>query len=242
MSDTLRVNEIFGPTIQGEGASAGKPVVFLRLAGCNLACSWCDTPYTWNWKGSLFAHPDKFDPKDEMQFMTTDEVYDELVRIGSGVKALVISGGEPLLQQDKLIPLLGRLRMDNWHVEVETNGTVIPSSNFLRLITQINCSPKLSSSGIDNTLEKRFNSDALTVLSYFRYTHFKFVVTSDEDLKEILEMVKQFGMRSVYLMPEGRTKDEQEARQSQVAALCSQYNFKLSARLHILLWGTKRGV
>ena len=140
----IKVNEIFGPTIQGEGRTVGKPVKFLRTAGCNLACVWCDTPYTWNWQGTDFEHPEKFDREKEIHDMSVDEIKTQLDQIGKDVKALVISGGEPMLQQNKLVPLLHLLKNDGYWVEIETNGTRAPSDEFLSLIDQINCSPKLT--------------------------------------------------------------------------------------------------
>jgi len=155
----LAVSEIFGPTIQGEGKTAGKPVVFLRLAGCNLACVWCDTPYTWNWIGTKFQHALKFNPKEQVKTLQMSDVLHQILEIGSQVKALVISGGEPLLQQQQLIPLLEALKAQGWWIEVETNGTIVPQSSFLALVDQVNCSPKLSNSGTDND-NKRIVSKA----------------------------------------------------------------------------------
>ena len=146
----IKVNEIFGPTIQGEGASAGRPVMFLRTSFCNLRCVWCDTPYTWNWKGTDYEHPDKFDPKKEVHDMTADEIVQQIQLNGKDIKALVISGGEPMLQQSKLIDVLRPLKQDGYWVEIETNGTIAPTQEFSDLIDQINCSPKLASSGADN--------------------------------------------------------------------------------------------
>src|SRR5271170_594917 len=100
----LKVNEIYGPVQQGEGKSSGLDVLFLRLSGCNLACSWCDTPYTWNWVGTKFVHPEKYDPMKEISFMDTNEVKVELDKLNT--KAVVISGGEPMLQQKPLLPLI----------------------------------------------------------------------------------------------------------------------------------------
>lgn len=231
----MKINEIFGPTIQGEGKSAGKEVMFIRTAGCNLACIWCDTPYTWNWLNTKFEHPDKYDPKKEVHEMSSDEIIAQLK-----CKALVISGGEPMLQQKALIDLFNKLK-DYW-IEIETNGTVIPMSEFFNLINQINCSPKLSNAGKDNPEEKRIKEEALKALADNPKTTFKFVVASDEDIPEILALINRFQMKNIYLMPLGKTKEEQELRQAQVETLCKQYGFNFSPRLHVLMWGNKRGV
>ena len=87
----MQVNEIF-KSIQGEGPNFGKPAIFLRTAQCNLKCTWCDTKYTWDWKN--------YDFSKEVKEMTIDEVKDAITELE--IKHLVITGGEPLLQQDDL--------------------------------------------------------------------------------------------------------------------------------------------
>lgn len=238
----LLVNEIFGPTIQGEGKSSGKEVVFLRLSGCNLACVWCDTPYTWNWKSTKFAHPEKYDKKLEAHRMTVDQVCTSLKRQAPTVKSVVISGGEPFLQQRELVQVMKVLKQEGYWFEVETNGTIAPTEEFLELIDQINCSPKLANSGPDNPLKKRQVPGPLQALSQCEKTSFKFVATNDQDIPEILDLVSRYQMQDVYLMPEGRTKPEQEARQDSIAKLSAEYGFKFSPRLHVLKWGAKRAV
>src|SRR5687768_9454687 len=96
----LVVSEVFGPTWQGEGPSLGRRAGFVRLGRCNLACSWCDTPYTWDW--------DRFDPAVELTRMSVDAIADRIASME--VPLVVITGGEPLLQQSHLAPLLRRLR------------------------------------------------------------------------------------------------------------------------------------
>jgi 7-carboxy-7-deazaguanine synthase len=239
----ILVNEIYGPVPQGEGKSAGKPVMFLRLSGCNLACIWCDTPYTWNWIGTKFEHPDKYDQKVEAHRMLVEDVKKELTKEGHATN-LCISGGEPLLQQKQLIPLLKQLRQDNWWIEVETNGTIKPMPEFNDLINQYNCSPKLANAGNDNPQSKRWKFDALVPINVSGKASFKFVIQSDEDLSEMQLMMKIADIRpkSIWLMPEGKTKEEQEMRQEQVEALAKKYGYNFSPRLHILAFGNKRAV
>jgi 7-cyano-7-deazaguanosine (preQ0) biosynthesis protein QueE len=236
------INEIYGPILQGEGKSAGKKMMFVRLSGCNLACVWCDTPYTWNWIGTKFAHPDKFNPKKESHPMESDEILEKLQQLSIDTKAIILSGGEPTLQQKNLIPLLKLLKENNYWIEVETNGTNVLSDEFISLVDQINCSPKLSNSGIDNPLSKREIPVALEKLALQDKTIFKFVVITEDDLNEILMMIKKYNMKNIYLMPEGRTKEEQLDRQNRVEKICQQRGFNFSPRLHILEFGNKRGV
>src|SRR4051794_4076555 len=89
---SLVVSEVFGPTFQGEGRSLGRRCGFVRLGRCNLACTWCDTPYTWDW--------DRFDPAVELQRRTVTEIVSALEAMA--IDMVVITGGEPLLQQSHL--------------------------------------------------------------------------------------------------------------------------------------------
>lgn len=235
----LLVNEIF-PACQGEGKSSGARVSFLRLSGCSLFCSWCDTPYTWNWIGTPFRHPEKFDKSKESHEYSVEEIkakLDDLL-----VRRVVLSGGEPLLQQDKLIPLLKALKSDDYTIEVETNGTIKPSSEFLELIDQINCSPKTSNSGADNRQSMRERPEALKGLSASPKTSFKFVVDSEDDLVEILDLIKKYDMKEVYFMPQGRTRVEQLKNQDRVKEMALKHSFHFSPRLHVLEFDNKRGV
>jgi 7-carboxy-7-deazaguanine synthase len=241
------VNEIFGPTIQGEGPSAGMPCMFLRTSYCQLSCSFCDTPYTWNWIGTKFSHPDKYDKEKEVHKMTADEVLTRLgeistpaMRVLPPVRALVISGGEPMLQQRRLMPVVSMLVLAGWWIEIETNGTVEPISAFTAMLDQINCSPKLSNSG--DPLERRIKDKPLQALAADARTIFKFVVGSESDVDEVVQLVKRFSMKNVWLMPQARTKEELEQAYPQVALWGKQLGFNVSSRQHIAKWGTQRGV
>jgi len=238
----LKVNEIFGPTIQGEGRTAGKEVVFLRLAGCNLHCVWCDTPYTWNWIGSKWSHPDKFDPKDEIHEMSTCEVVEQLAKIGTTIASVVISGGEPLIQQKQLEILLVALHNRNWWIEIETNGTIPPNKVVRQYVNQFNVSPKLSNSGDKKQL--RFRPQAMSVFAQMEKATFKFVIGSTEDVSEVMEYVKEFGLPNerVYLMPLGKTPDELKITMNLTEQLCNRFGFIFSDRLHVHKFGGVRGV
>ena len=231
----LNVNEIFGPTVQGEGKSAGMPCAFMRLAFCNLHCIWCDTPHTWNWKGTKWLHLDKFDLKQEVHQMTDEQIIEKLEQIGE--KTLIISGGEPLLQHKQLISLCEKLK--GFWIEIETNGTIFPDEKLISLVNQINCSPKLANSG---DLEKLRRKPALKKLAQCPKVNFKFVITSDEDIVEVIELTSTYQMKEVRLMPEARTKDELISRSLSVKKLCEKYNFIFCTRLSIMMAGTTRGV
>src|SRR5205807_1713343 len=135
---TLIVSEVFGPTFQGEGPSAGRRAGFVRLGRCNLDCAWCDTPYTWDWS--------RFDPAEELHEI---DVVDLVGRLDAmAVDFVVVTGGEPLLQQRRLVPLLLALNERGWRVEVETSGTLAPTDEVVGLVDQFNVSPKLANSGV----------------------------------------------------------------------------------------------
>lgn len=234
----ISVNEIFGPTVQGEGKSAGRPVAFLRLATCNLHCIWCDTPHTWNWEGTPFAHPEKFKKEEELHKMAHDDIFVELLK--TQMNSLVISGGEPFLQQKQLMPLLKLLRSMNWWVEVETNGTVPPRPEFVELVNQINCSPKLANSLDVSKL--RIRPLALEALAACSKVNFKFVIASADDLDEVLQLVDRYKFREVRLMPECRTKEELLEKEAWLQAISKEKGFIYCTRLSIMMSGSKRGV
>lgn len=234
----IQVNEIFGPTVQGEGKSAGKPCAFLRLANCNLHCIWCDTPHTWNWVGTPYAHPDKYIRSVEVHKMDDTEVLRKLESIG--VKFLVVSGGEPFLQQKQLLALFRLLKLKGWWIEVETNGTLVPHDLFLAEVDQVNCSPKLANALDPVRLRRR--PEALKALAQNPKVNFKFVIEQEADLAEVLELCDTYKFREVRLMPECRTKEELLEKESWLNPICWDKGFIYCTRLSILMSGTKRGV
>src|SRR5207249_1028716 len=118
------------------------------LGRCNLACTWCDTPYTWDWG--------RYDPAVELKRRTVTEIVTELDHMD--IEMVVITGGEPLLQQRYLPPLLDVVRQRGWRVEVETAGTLTPT-DALVAVDQFNVSPKLANSG--NDVDRRYHPDVL---------------------------------------------------------------------------------
>lgn len=233
MNDVLAVNEIFGPTFQGEGRNIGQPVMFLRLAGCNLKCVWCDTPYAWDWQG---VNGTKYDPRVEMRRMDIDSVCVALT--SSPVRHLVISGGEPMLQQKALSVLTRRLHATGWYTEIETAGTIAPEST--ELVKQFNVSIKLASSG--NAWAKRFNPVAVHRLAASGRAVFKFVATDLNDFDEIDTLVHDWHLTNVYIMPEGRTSAALAEHMTVIADAAIARGYNVTPRLHIDLYGPRRGV
>lgn len=232
---TLAVAEMFGPTFQGEGPSIGRRCSFLRLSGCNLRCQWCDTPYTWDWRG-LTGHA--YRPGEETQVLDVKAVLNWIA--AQGTDMLVVTGGEPLLQQRALTPLLHECSNLGLRIEVETAGTILPLDAITHDVSQFNVSPKLANSG--NQLGKRFRSAALDRLQGTGKAVWKFVVTDLSDLEEVDELVAQHHLFPIYVMPEGTDPQTVLARSRELAAPILARGWNLTSRLHILLYGNRRGV
>jgi 7-carboxy-7-deazaguanine synthase len=232
----LAVSEMFGPTIQGEGSSIGAPAVFLRLSGCNLACVWCDTPYTWDWK--------RFDPSKEVTLYPIADTARDLWVLRQAINGdalLVITGGEPLLQTKNLEHFfeLGFPQFDS--VEVETAGTILPSDDLLDYVDQFNVSPKLTHSG--NPEDKRINPEALRAFAGLRNRAiFKFVVQSLSDLDEVDQLVDSYQLERVFVMAEGTDPKRLLVTEENILSACIRRGYRISPRLHIDLFGNRRGV
>jgi len=230
--------EIFA-SIQGEGPSSGKPCAFVRLSRCNLACQWCDTPYTWHFTGDERPHRgDETFERAENQIVL-DEA-DVAARIAAlGQDRLVITGGEPLLQAPALARMLSHLpRMT---IEVETNGSVRPHPALDALVDQYNVSPKLSHSG--NPAELALPPERLAEWAANSRAFLKFVVASPADAEEAVALADfhRVPRERVMLMAEGTTPETLDAREEWLAPLCATLGLTLSKRLHIYLFGDTRG-
>lgn len=234
----LKVSERFY-SIQGEGKSAGVPAYFLRLKSCNLLCggigtdkdgrlhdgaTWrCDTIEVWL-KGFEEDHHQVVD--DYLEF--TDST------------RLVITGGEPLLQQRAIIKML-ELIPTRRLIEIETNGTVMPDP-FLWGRVQWNVSPKLSNSGM--SLEKRVHPKVLNRLAGFD-SQFKFVISNEEDLNEVFQTyIHACGLpkKHCWLMPAAETREQLNEVAPKVIEMAKRHGLNFSNRLHIQIWDKKTGV
>jgi organic radical activating enzyme len=221
----LVVSEVFGPTVQGEGPSLGRRAGFVRLGRCNLACSWCDTPYTWDWS--------RFDPAVELSRVDVAGVIAAVEAMD--VPMVVVTGGEPLLQQTALLGLFEAMA-GRWRIEIETAGTIAPKPELVALVDQFNVSPKLANSG--NALAQRLRPDVLRAFMDTGQAVFKFVVAGVDDLDE----VAGFGVGPVWIMPEGTSAAVLHERLAALADAVIERGWNLTTRLHVELWGDKRGV
>jgi organic radical activating enzyme len=220
-------------TEQGEGRTAGEPAVFFRLHHCNLSCAWCDTPYTWKMS-------------EERERWSMDEAVRKICEEWEkgGVKnkppRLVITGGEPLLQQSAILELLKRSEFKDWKIEIETNGTITPSKEF-HMDTQFNCSPKLENSGLAKI--RRLNPEALFELAK-RNTYFKFVVKNEADIDEILKSYEPYifsvQKNRIFVSPEGITADALDGVIAKIIWRAAKEGYHLGDRLQIRKHGNRR--
>jgi len=230
--------EIFA-SLQGEGPSAGMPVAFLRLSRCNLACTWCDTAYTWHFDGDNRPHRggETYDRKANQLELDVTEVAERILALGQ--KRLVITGGEPLLQAGRLAELLELL--PDISVEIETNGTVAAPARLDIRVDQYNVSPKLAHSG--NPADLALIPERLDAYATDRRAFFKFVIAQPADLDEVLALHARYRFRPghVFMMAEGTDSETLRSRESWLSELCLEHGFRMSDRLHIHLYGDSRG-
>lgn len=231
----LAISEVFGPTVQGEGPSLGRRAAFVRTARCNLSCRWCDTPFTWDWRG-LLGTP--YDPSVEVKQRTVADV--AALVLAMGVPLVVLTGGEPLLQQTGLAKLASLLAAEGLEVEVETNGTR-PIAPDLAQLVRVNVSPKLAHSG--DPADRRIVPQALRQLAGLPGTAFKFVVRHPDDLVEVAELVALAGAdpTQVWVMAEGIDPALVQTRTAELADAVVAAGWNLTTRLHVLTWGNQRG-
>ena len=237
-ADLMPVSEIFGPTVQGEGRSLGVPAIFVRLGGCNLACDWCDTPYTWDWT--------RFEAKKEIRMLTQQQVTRHVLdlRGDAAVSLVVITGGEPMLQQKRLPDVLNVLSAYGFRVEIETAGTIAPAG-FSMFGAHYTVSPKLAHSG--NPREKAIRPHVLRDFALMGdKVTFKFVVKEPSDFEEVDDLMGEGPLfdvphSRVYIMPEGTDPKELAQRTREILPEVYKRGYRLTPRLHVSLWGDARG-
>lgn len=247
----IAVSEYFY-SLQGEGRTTGIPAIFLRLTGCNLMCggkgvekdgimrdgaTWiCDTIEVWM-KGTTLSFPDLVDKLNK----TTNFVQ----RLKTGVH-LVITGGEPLLQQERILAFLEYLER-NYQlrptIEIETNATILPLPELDNRVHYWNTSPKLSNSGMLEA--ERLDSSIVQWFSKNPNTMFKFVVTTKEDFEEIQQKWIETGWidpSKIVLMPGADSIEQLLARNQMVAEICIEHQLRMCTRLHVEIWNKLTGV
>jgi 7-carboxy-7-deazaguanine synthase len=222
----LKIAEIFY-SIQGEGSLVGAPSVFIRTSGCNLRCSWCDTPYT-SWRPEGAEAP-------------LDQILDQVKAYPA--RHVVVTGGEPLIAPE-IAPLTELLRGLGRHITIETAGTVFVSA----ACDLMSISPKLSNSTPEGDWAARHDrlriqpAVLLELMARYEY-QLKFVIEKPADVEEAGALVERLGAlpERVILMPEGTDRELLRERSMWLAEICKQEGFRFSPRLHVELWGNRRG-
>jgi len=228
----MRIAEIFY-SIQGEGKLMGVPSAFVRVSGCNLRCVWCDTPYaSWEPEG-------------------VEETVEGIVKRveGFGGRHVVITGGEPAIMAE-LPALCGELKGRGQHITIETAATVFTSA----VVDLISMSPKLSNSTPNRRENGRFaaahersrlNIDVIQgFIDSGREFQLKFVVCEPGDMSEIRELlgrIRGWKADDVLLMPEGVEREVLESRAGWIGEVCKREGFRFCPRLHVMLYGNRRG-
>jgi organic radical activating enzyme len=244
--DQAGAPEIFR-SLQGEGPMAGRVRTFVRLSGCNLHCVWCDTAYTWNWAGSGFRHerdapgrPYKFDPAAEMVKLTVEEAHSRIRALPS--EGVVVTGGEPLLQADAVAALADAIKRGDpgRRIEMETNGTIAPGALATRIDLFV-VSPKLAHSGNDPAVA--LNRPVLRQFAALETAAFKFVARTAGDVDEVAAIAAELRLapQRIHVMPEGVASAALTARGRELIGPVLAHNFNYSDRLHIHLFGDRRG-
>ena len=221
-------------SLQGEGELTGVPSVFIRTSGCNLRCNWCDTPYaSWNPEGTE---------------RSVDELVAEVRR--HPARHVVLTGGEPMIAKN-IRDLAAALRAAGQHITIETAATVAPDGIACDLAS---LSPKLRNSLPDDRLPAawrerheatRWNPDAVRAwIDGYAY-QFKFVVSSPADIEELEALLasldRDIPRHKILLMPEAISLDRMRERAAWLGELCKARGYRYAHRLHIELYGNKRG-
>jgi 7-carboxy-7-deazaguanine synthase len=239
-SDIIRVSEMFGPTIQGEGALIGLPTVFVRTGGCDFRCSWCD---------SLHAVDSRF--RDQWRAMSTEDVWQGVRRLSGNMPVMVsLSGGNPAIQ-----PLGDLIRLGKgpgYRFALETQGSI--SRDWFANLDTLALSPKPPSSGMD--------TDWAAVQSCVDAAQsanivLKFVVFDEIDYAYAKDAAARFPRLPVYLQPGNHTPPLPEEENAKIdtdgimqrmhwlverVTVDRWFSAHVLPQLHVLLWGNKRGV
>ena len=228
----MRISELFY-SIQGEGKLVGMPSLFVRCSGCNLRCTWCDTPYaSWNPQGDDWP---------------VSRIIDAVASYRS--HHVVITGGEPMIMPD-ITPLCDALKEHGYHITIETAATIFEA---IRL-DLASMSPKLSNStpteregGKYVAMHERQRLNLPVIQQFIDSSpdfQLKFVVSDARDLDEIdalLEKIRGWKPQDILLMPEGTDADTLATRAGWITELCKSRGFRYCPRLHVALYGNRRG-
>lgn len=231
----IRVSEIFGPTIQGEGALIGQPTVFVRTGGCDYRCSWCDT-----------LHAVESQYRHEWTPMSAEEILDEVKKLSNDTQLTVsLSGGNPATQDLGELIALGKA--DGYRFALETQGSV--SQDWFADLDVLTLSPKPPSSGMETDWGKF--DDCLKAAGQDPEIALKIVVFDDEDYDYARDAARRYPALPVYLQPGNHQVDGEadfEGLNARMRWLTKKalddrwFDATVLPQLHVMLWGNRQGV
>jgi len=232
---TLPLNDVFGPTIQGEGPYMGRVVNFVRLGLCNLHCKQCDTKQTWD--------TSQYDLKKENPATDVSEIVNRVKALHGNQAIVVISGGEPLMHQDKagFRQMLRELNMLDYNVHIETNGTRMPRTEVANLVQHFSVSPKITSALISSKDEESKRIKMATLHQFAQYAKldkacFKIVCATPEDVDEAnaLRLALNLFEEDFWIMPAGQGAGVLDYNTKKILDRVLHHGMNFSPRLHIL--------
>ena len=238
-SRKIVINDIY-PAIAGEGVNAGHPVTLVRLFGSNLEDRLDPHPYAWQLQTK----------SENARNLLIDDVLEEINKLKGNKRHLLITGGEPLLQQEALIEFLQRY--EKWfnrkpYVEVETNGTIMPKDELDGLIDKYNVAICLSNSTNSpdsrNTFDQRVKKSVCEFFACSKKASFKFYLRDVLEFKEVAEIEKAIGIPKHKIWLTSAEINYVDVRRSApgIMNLCLEKGYKYSPRLHVTMYGAKRG-
>ena len=236
MSETIRISEIFGPTIQGEGALIGQPTVFVRTGGCDYRCTWCDTP---------FAVDSEY--RDQWTPMSAEDIFTKVQELSNNTPIMVsLSGGNPAIQP--LAPLIKLGKDKGYRFTLETQGSI--AQGWFADLDVLTLSPKPPSSGME-TDWSAFDA-CLKAAGDKPDIALKIVIMDDTDYAYAKDAAKRYPDLLLYLQPVNHDPENETAdingimeRMHWLVAKVTQdqwHNACVLPQLHVLLWGNQRGV
>lgn len=240
-SARIPVLEIFGPTVQGEGLLVGQKTMFVRTAGCDYRCSWCDSAFTWD--GSA---------KEDIRLMTAEEIWEQLQQLAPDhIAHVTLSGGNPALLP-QLGALVDLLRSHGIRTAVETQGS--RWQDWLARVDDVTVSPKPPSSGMDTDYEQ-LHDILVQLQAAGSAVNLKVVVFDETDLNYAAALHERYPSVP-FILQTGNADVHTHNDEQLVLSLLRRYEWLIEAsnrdkrlsdvrvlpQLHTLVWGNKRGV
>jgi len=233
-SALISISELLFNTVQGENFS-GFPSVILRLKGCTQSCIFCDSRETW-------SNGESYSVWELVEIMKKYSIVDKL----KAGHHLIITGGSPLLQQDAILDMIDFFQEKfkfKPFIEMENECVILPYEELITEVNLWNNSPKLANSG--NSLDKRYKPEVIKRMAELENSFFKFVISKEKDWDEIKELFLDNDLiqrEKIVLMPEGSTREQLQDKYDWLVELCCRENVRMSDRLHVTIWDSKKGV